>query len=133
MYTISGDDSGQAAQCDSSENGYLLNQTRFVTTIAYECGVTQGTPLVNAMVVGSDVTINISHRCFCVHSGGLQGCSSLYRAEETEELVETLKNAWPLAKPTIAVLLSWMLLVLEVRCTRHLRHMHLLHTFSLNG
>jgi hypothetical protein len=96
----------------------------------YACGVSQGTPQVNATVIGPDVQINVSHRCFCEGSGGLQKCSSQYRADEIADEDMTWKKVWVPARLTIAVLLAWLIFCFEVSqtvtypCAPSPRHLH---------
>ena len=55
--------SSQPVLCQNSEQDYVLNKTRFVTTISFGCGSSQGAPLLNATVSGAEVDINVTHRC----------------------------------------------------------------------
>ena len=53
--------SDQPVLCQSSD--YLLNKARFVTSISFGCGTSQDAPLLNATVNGTEIAINITHRC----------------------------------------------------------------------
>lgn len=82
-------------------NLYVANKTRFVTSVHYGCGTTEGSPELNATFVGSDVMITVSHKCLCPNSGGLSACSSQYRLNDDENkhtLLEVVNSRFDLRR-----------------------------------
>jgi len=107
MFSLVND--GGRVQCDNPSTLFLQDQTRFVTSIEYTCGVTQDAPELHTYISGTSVTLQVSHRCLCPDSGSLDECSSKHREESAEKRHAELQTSWLGTKMFMALAIWWVL------------------------